>query len=202
MGAVGGRRRRRQSKEATCGENPRSMDCARGQALGPGIVMTSRDSTETERKYDADPSSGLQEWTAIPGIDQVGDTSETLLEAALKTRDSVYWGDMDRDGYEILDGYRADFGRDIDSILMGPEAYEAYEPFGTELDRTGKVLQPGNPRPVVRLRSEERSLYLRLLDPQHTGHRRVEQERIPLARALEEVELIGRRFDRCEIFGP
>lgn len=28
----------------------------------------------------------------------------------------VYWGDMDRDGYEILDGYRADFGRDIDSL--------------------------------------------------------------------------------------
>lgn len=114
----------------------------------------------------------------------------------------IYWGDMDRDGYEILDGYRADFGRDIDSILMGPETYEAYEPFGTELDQTGKVLQPGNPRPVVRLRSEERSVYLRLLDPEHTGHRRVEQERIPLARALEEVELIGRRSNPCEIFGP
>lgn len=39
------------------------------------------DSPETERKYDPDPSSTLPEWTAIPGIDHVGDTSETLLEA-------------------------------------------------------------------------------------------------------------------------
>ncbi|MCI0142083.1 DUF2220 domain-containing protein [Arthrobacter bambusae] len=114
----------------------------------------------------------------------------------------VYWGDMDCDGYEILDGYRADFGRDIESILMGPEAYEAYEVFGTELDQTGRVLQPGKPRPVETLRAEERMVYLRLLDPQHTGHRRVEQERIPLARALEKVELVRRRLDRCEIFGP
>ncbi|WP_411720259.1 DUF3322 domain-containing protein, partial [Mycetocola sp.] len=33
----------------------------------------------------------------------------------------VYWGDIDRDGYEILDGYRGDFDRDVDSILMDPE---------------------------------------------------------------------------------
>ncbi|WP_284752165.1 Wadjet anti-phage system protein JetD domain-containing protein [Arthrobacter sp. efr-133-R2A-120] len=106
----------------------------------------------------------------------------------------VYWGDMDRDGYEILDGYRADFGRDIDSILMGPDAYAVYEPFGTELDQTGRILQPGTPRPADRLREEERAVYLRLLDPQHTGHRRVEQERIPLTKALEEVELVCRRM--------
>lgn len=113
----------------------------------------------------------------------------------------VYWGDIDRDGYEILDGYRADFGRDIDSILMGPEDYEAYQNFGTELDQTGRALQPGSPRPVKGLRAEERTVYLRLLDPHHTGHRRVEQERIPLARALEEVELLRRRFDRSEVDG-
>lgn len=60
-------------------------------------------------------------------------------------------------------------GRDIDSILMGPAAYETYEPFGTELDQTGRLLQAGNPRPVEWLRVEERVVYLRLLDPQHTG---------------------------------
>jgi hypothetical protein len=106
----------------------------------------------------------------------------------------VYWGDIDRDGYEILDGYRADFGRDIDSILMGPEDYDAYEIFGTELDQTGRALQSGSPRPAERLRPEEREVYLRLLDPQHTGHRRVEQERIPLAGALEKVEVVCRRM--------
>lgn len=38
--------------------------------------------------------------------------------------------------------------------------------------------------------SEPTSLevYLRLLHPEHSGHRRIEQERIPLTRALSEVE--------------
>lgn len=99
----------------------------------------------------------------------------------------VYWGDIDRDGYEILDGYRRDFDRDIASILMDPGTYEAYEPFGTDLDPHGRPLATGDPKPVERLRDDERSVYLRILDSEHAGHRRVEQERIPLDRALEAV---------------
>lgn len=102
----------------------------------------------------------------------------------------VYWGDIDRDGYEILDGYRADFGRDIESILMDPATYEAYEEFGTDLDQHGKALAAGDPRPVERLREDERSVYRRILDERHAGHRRIEQERIPLARALEAVAAV------------
>ncbi|GAA4422669.1 DUF2220 family protein [Georgenia halophila] len=99
----------------------------------------------------------------------------------------VYWGDIDRDGYEILDGYRNDFDRDIDSVLMDPMTYEAYEEFGTDLDQHGRPLSVGDPRPVERLRDDERSMYLRILDEEHIGHRRIEQERIPLDRALEAV---------------
>lgn len=105
----------------------------------------------------------------------------------------VYWGDIDRDGYEILNGYRVDFDRDIDSILMDPETYETYEEFGTELDQNGKALEAGDPKPVYKLRTDERVMYLRVLDVLHSGNRRVEQERIPLARALEAVELIRER---------
>ena len=108
----------------------------------------------------------------------------------------VYWGDIDRDGYEILNGYRADFDRDIDSILMDPETYDTYEEFGTELDQMGKALEAGDPKPVDKLRADERVMYLRVLDVLHSGHRRVEQERIPLARALEAVELIRERSAR------
>lgn len=100
----------------------------------------------------------------------------------------VYWGDMDRDGYEILDGYRADFDRDLDSILMDSAAYEEFEPFGTATDQNGRDLVPGVPRVVDRLRFVELAVYQRLLHPTHQGHRRIEQERIPLARALAEVE--------------
>ncbi|RLP09674.1 DUF3322 and DUF2220 domain-containing protein [Propionibacterium australiense] len=99
----------------------------------------------------------------------------------------VYWGDIDRDGYEILDGYRADFGRDIESVLMDEAAYTTYERFGTDTDRHGAALRPGNPRPVPRLRASERAVYTLLTDPSHDGHRRVEQERIPLHVALEHV---------------
>jgi len=102
----------------------------------------------------------------------------------------VYWGDIDRDGYEILDGYRVDFGRDIDSILMDSEAYDEYEQFGTDVDKNGKPIAAGIPKPVKRLNEHERALYLRLLDVEHTGHRRLEQERIPLASARESVQRI------------
>lgn len=102
----------------------------------------------------------------------------------------VYWGDIDRDGYEILDGYRVDFGRDIDSILMDTATYEVYEAFGTDYDQYGRALLSGDPKPVEKLRADERAAYLQVLDEQHTGHRRVEQERIPLDRALKAVTLI------------
>ncbi|SNS54508.1 hypothetical protein SAMN06309944_0730 [Micrococcales bacterium KH10] len=99
----------------------------------------------------------------------------------------VYWGDIDRDGYEILNGYRVDFDRDIDSILMDPATYAAYEQFGTDLDQHGKPIVAGDPKPVGRLRVDERTMYERLIDPHHKGHRRIEQERIPLSQALNAV---------------
>jgi len=103
----------------------------------------------------------------------------------------VYWGDIDKDGYEILNGYRVDFGRQLDSILMDQATYESFEQYGTNLDQHGREIRPGAPRIVDRLSEDERAVYLRLLDDQHAGHRRVEQERIPLTRALDAVRLIS-----------
>ncbi len=105
----------------------------------------------------------------------------------------VYWGDMDRDGYEILNGYRIDFERDLDSILMDSATYEEFEPFGTNHDQNGRDLVVGAPRVVDQLRTTELEVYLRLLHPGHSGHRRIEQERIPLTRALSEVERLASR---------
>lgn len=99
----------------------------------------------------------------------------------------VYWGDIDRDGLEILNGYRIDFQRDISSVLMDRTTYNAYERYGTNLDQNGKPISAGSPRPVDRLHEDERALYLRILDPAHEGHRRIEQERIPLNDAREAV---------------
>lgn len=98
----------------------------------------------------------------------------------------IYWGDIDSDGYEILNGYRLDFDRDIDSILMDSATYEAYEQFGTNHDKNGNLLTPAGSKVVDRLRADEQAMYGRILDPAHAGHRRIEQERIPLDVALRE----------------
>ncbi|MCB9441161.1 MAG: hypothetical protein H6523_13045 [Mycolicibacterium sp.] len=105
----------------------------------------------------------------------------------------VYWGDIDRDGFEILNGYRIDFGRDIDSILMDTATYDTYQEFGTDLDQHGKEITAGIPKAVERLRADEHAVYTRILDNRHSGHRRVEQERIPLDRAVEAVRRIRDR---------
>lgn len=97
-----------------------------------------------------------------------------------------YWGDIDGHGFEILNGYRAD-GLPVTSILMDPATYETYQRYGTNTDKNNAVLKPGEPKPLPHLTDTERDLYHRLLDPTHTGHRRIEQERIPLGIALEAV---------------
>jgi hypothetical protein len=97
-----------------------------------------------------------------------------------------YWGDIDAHGYEILNGYRAD-GLPVTSILMDLDTYEAYERFGTNADKNNTPLRAEEPKPLPHLTDAERAVYHRILDAEHTGHRRIEQERIPLTVALEAV---------------
>jgi hypothetical protein len=103
----------------------------------------------------------------------------------------VYWGDMDADGLEILDGFRA-AGVPARSILMDVEAYMVWERFGTDLDPKGRPLTSRDPRRVSYLTEGERVLYERLVAPAWTGPRRVEQERIPLHVALGHVQRLTR----------
>jgi hypothetical protein len=102
-----------------------------------------------------------------------------------------YWGDIDTHGYEILNGYRAD-GLPVTSILMDLATYETYESYGTNTDKDNAALRPGDPKPLSHLTDSERGVYLRLLDSDHHGHRRIEQERIPLGVALEAVSRTNR----------
>ena len=90
-----------------------------------------------------------------------------------------YWGDMDPDGFEILDEFRA-AGVPAHSLLMDAAAYSQWERFGTHVDQRGAPLQPRSPRPTPHLTAAERALYHDLCSPNWTRHRRIEQERIPL----------------------
>ncbi len=104
-----------------------------------------------------------------------------------------YWGDIDAHGYEILNGFRQ-AGINVTSILMDPATYDTYERFGTNTDANNNPLTAGTHKPLPNLTDEERAVYERLKDPAWTGHRRIEQERIPLAearQALSPIETSG-----------
>jgi hypothetical protein len=105
---------------------------------------------------------------------------------------------MDPDGLEILDGFRA-AGIPARSLFMDPEAFDAWERYGTNLDVRGRTLEARPPRPTLHLTTLEARLYQQLISPTWTRHRRIEQERIPLAVAVEEVfeQLHGRESERA-----
>ena len=91
----------------------------------------------------------------------------------------LYWGDMDADGLQILDAYRAQ-GLAVRSILMDIASYQRYERFGT-LQATGKQsLESRTRKELIHLTPDEQALYELLVSPDTSGNRRIEQERIML----------------------
>ena len=91
-----------------------------------------------------------------------------------------YWGDIDADGYEILDAYRSS-GLRVESLLMDMSAYERFEKFGTDVS-TGKApLASREEKPLASLTDDERAVYRLITSPNCPGHRRIEQERIPFS---------------------
>lgn len=165
--------RRRIHDSATVGDNFTPI-------YQPRIVVIS------ENKDTAINFLPLEGAISVEGMGRGGKTAASFTWLRLAPL-VVYWGDMDRDGYEILNGYREDFDRDIESILMDKDTYNAYEHFGTNTDKHGNMLRAGNPKLVPCLHPEELAVYEMITSPDYQGHRRIEQERIPLAVALEKV---------------
>jgi hypothetical protein len=97
-----------------------------------------------------------------------------------------YWGDIDAHGYEILNGWRED-GVHVTSVLMDLTTYDTYAHYGTNTDQNGIRLKPGSRKSLLCLTPDEHTVYQRLLDPSFPGHRRIEQERIPLHAAAEAI---------------
>jgi hypothetical protein len=97
-----------------------------------------------------------------------------------------YWGDIDADGLEILNGFRA-AGVPARSLFMDRAAYARWARYGVDHDHRGNPLGPRAPRRHDQLVPDERELYLALCSPDWAGHRRIEQERIPLDAAAAAV---------------
>lgn len=135
-----------------------------------------------------DTAIHFPELTGAVSVEGVGKGGATVaaFDWITHAEQVIYWGDMDADGLEILDGFRA-AGVPARSILMDPGSYTTWERFGTDVDRHGKPLGPRPPRPVPHLTEVEAQLYHKLVASICPGHRRVEQERIPLQIALNTV---------------
>ena len=98
-----------------------------------------------------------------------------------------YWGDMDADGLEILNAYRA-AGIAVESILMDIDSFECYERFGTRMASGKRNLEDHVRIDTPWLDPAEMRLYDLLCDRSWRGALRIEQERIPLDAALAELQ--------------
>lgn len=106
----------------------------------------------------------------------------------------LYWGDMDADGLEILNAYRAE-GLNVTSVLMDRAAYDRYERFGTRRAAGKRDLAEHVRTETPYLTPNEQELYDLLCDPTWQGALRIEQERIPLQAA--HVEVLKAAFPNC-----
>jgi hypothetical protein len=156
----------------------------------PRVVVIS------ENKDTAIGFPQLEGGISIEGVGRGGSTAAAF--DWLVSADMVfYWGDMDADGLEILDGFRA-AGVPAISMLMNPDAYQRWRRFGTDVDPRGRPLEPREPRPVPHLTPDESQLYHQLVSAEWSGPRRIEQERIPLAEAARALEQCRREIGARE----
>lgn len=97
----------------------------------------------------------------------------------------IYWGDIDSDGFAILDRFREELARkdvSVKSMLMTDRARSKYAHLGVNRDKHGEVLT-GSRRRLPHLTEEEEECYAGVATAGDVQFRRIEQERIPLADA-------------------
>lgn len=154
-------------------------------AYKPRVILIS------ENKDTAINFPTVRDGISVEGVGRGGSTIASfdwIMNADL----ILYWGDIDADGFEILDGFRA-AGLRARSILMDKSTYDRWHRFGASTDARGIALTGRVARKTPHLTAEERELYLHVCDPELEGVRRIEQERIPLSKARDMVEAVIRR---------
>ncbi|MFI0449163.1 Wadjet anti-phage system protein JetD domain-containing protein [Actinomadura sp. 6N118] len=103
----------------------------------------------------------------------------------------VYWGDIDADGYAILDRFRAALAepapgdappKPVSSILMDATDLHRYAQHGVNHDKAGHPIKP-SPAILPHLTEAETAAYDTIATAGPTPFRRIEQESIPLDHA-------------------
>lgn len=104
----------------------------------------------------------------------------------------VYWGDIDADGFAILDHFRRALaapggdgspGREVSSILMDAAALRRYAALGVSGDKDGRPIPPSSAH-LTNLTADETAAYYAVATAGRAEFRRIEQERIPGEDAL------------------
>ncbi|MGI5204852.1 Wadjet anti-phage system protein JetD domain-containing protein [Spirillospora sp. CA-108201] len=103
----------------------------------------------------------------------------------------VYWGDIDADGYAILDRFRAALAepapdgappKPVTSILMDATDLHRYAGHGLNHDKDGRPIKPSSEN-LPHLTEAERTAYDTVATAGPTPFRRIEQEAVPLSHA-------------------
>jgi hypothetical protein len=103
----------------------------------------------------------------------------------------VYWGDIDADGYTILDQFRTALAepapdgapaKSVTSILMDATDLHHYAQHGVNHDKAGRPIKP-SPARLPHLTDAETIAYDTIATVGSTPFRRIEQEAIPLTHA-------------------
>ncbi|MBF6126613.1 Wadjet anti-phage system protein JetD domain-containing protein [Nocardia brasiliensis] len=107
-----------------------------------------------------------------------------------------YWGDIDADGYAILDRLRAAMAapapdgmpaKTVHSIFMDATDLHRYAHRGVNHDKAGRPIKPSSTR-LTHLTSTEAAAYDAVATAGPAPFRRIEQEAIPLHDAVERLE--------------
>lgn len=103
----------------------------------------------------------------------------------LKGRRIIYWGDLDVDGFSILNQLRAQLpGEDLVSALMDEETIKDF----TELAVKDRCNYLAEEREFHYLSPAELQAYQALITDKYGTNLRIEQERLPYSRIKQEIE--------------
>ncbi len=138
----------------------------------------------------------------VPGaivVEGGGKAAASLLQDipwVNQARRLLYWGDIDADGYAILNHLRSQLTpKPVTSILMGEAAYQSYKHLGVDRDHKGRLI-PVATATLSRLTPTEAAGYAAVNSGGEV--RRIEQERIPTTEARDALQ---QALDDTEI-GP
>lgn len=160
-----------------------------GDVVSPAYVPSVVIIVENKETYRSFPP--VEGGVCVFGSGRAGMALVGQLDWVVGAERVVYWGDLDADGFEILDAYRAR-GIACASILMDADALARFGRFGTNLEKDHRTQILRERRELARLTDDERAAYELVTSDSWVGNRRVEQERIPLAEAVRALGLVTR----------